>query len=126
MTNNDTPSDPDQLREEIARTRAELGETVQSLAAKADVKARAKDAAAAAGDRARQKVADVSGKAAQTAAVVKDQAVDAVTKSSTAVREKLADRDMSVPTRQPLPWAVLGAAAVLAGVVIFIVRRRRS
>lgn len=126
MTNGDTPSDPDQLREEIARTRAELGETVQSLAAKADVKARAKDAAVAAGDRARQKAADVSGKAAHTAAVVKDQAVDAVNRGSSVVREKMADPDASLPVRQPLPWAVLGAAAVVAGLVIFIVRRRRS
>src|ERR1044071_8255407 len=31
------------LRQEIARTRAELGETVEALAAKADVKARVRD-----------------------------------------------------------------------------------
>ena len=31
------------LRDEIKQTRADLGETVQALAAKADVKARAKD-----------------------------------------------------------------------------------
>ncbi len=35
--------DVDALREELAQTRADLGETVQALAAKADVKARAKD-----------------------------------------------------------------------------------
>jgi DNA-binding XRE family transcriptional regulator len=33
----------DQLRAEIKQTRADLGETVQALAAKADVKARALD-----------------------------------------------------------------------------------
>src|SRR3712207_5675916 len=35
--------DVDALRDDIKQTRAELGETVQALAAKADVKARAKD-----------------------------------------------------------------------------------
>jgi len=34
-----------ELRAEIAQTRAELGQTVEALAAKADVKARAKEAA---------------------------------------------------------------------------------
>ena len=38
------PSDPEALRQEIARTRAGLGETVEALAAKADVKARAQEA----------------------------------------------------------------------------------
>ncbi|MDG6109743.1 DUF3618 domain-containing protein [Dactylosporangium aurantiacum] len=39
-----TPTDPEALRQEIARTRAGLGETVEALAAKADVKARAQEA----------------------------------------------------------------------------------
>ena len=37
------PTDPDQLRGEIADAREELGETVEALAAKADVKAQAKE-----------------------------------------------------------------------------------
>ncbi|MBA3583872.1 MAG: DUF3618 domain-containing protein [Gemmatimonadetes bacterium] len=36
------PTDPDQLRGEIAEAREELGETVEALAAKADVKSQAK------------------------------------------------------------------------------------
>lgn len=46
MSNNgsdDGKPDVQALREDIAQTRADLGETVQALAAKADVKARAKD-----------------------------------------------------------------------------------
>src|SRR5439155_468684 len=39
-----TPTEPEQLRREIEQTRAELGETVEALAAKAVVKARAQDA----------------------------------------------------------------------------------
>jgi hypothetical protein len=38
--------DAEALREEIERTRVRLGQTVQALAAKADVKARAQDKAA--------------------------------------------------------------------------------
>ena len=37
------PDDPDQLRQEIERTREQLGETVEALVYKTDVKARAKD-----------------------------------------------------------------------------------
>lgn len=37
------PADPEQLRQEIERTREELGETVEALIAKADVKARTRE-----------------------------------------------------------------------------------
>ncbi|GIF17554.1 hypothetical protein BJ973_009481 [Actinoplanes tereljensis] len=47
----------DELRAEIKQTRADLGETVQALAAKADVKARAKDQVEVAKVRAREAVA---------------------------------------------------------------------
>lgn len=46
----DAPGHPDELMAEIERTRAELGDTVDALAAKADVKARAQ-----------QRTAEVSG-----------------------------------------------------------------
>jgi 1,4-dihydroxy-2-naphthoyl-CoA synthase len=48
------------LREEIKQTRAELGETVQALAAKADVKARAKEQVEQTKQRARAHVHDAS------------------------------------------------------------------
>ncbi|MFI5892755.1 DUF3618 domain-containing protein [Actinoplanes sp. NPDC051513] len=46
----------DELRAEIKQTRADLGETVQALAAKADVKARALDQVEVAKQRAREAV----------------------------------------------------------------------
>jgi hypothetical protein len=46
--------DTDARRAEIRRTRAELGETVQALAAKADVKARVRRSAAHTAERARE------------------------------------------------------------------------
>ncbi|GID92787.1 DUF3618 domain-containing protein [Amorphoplanes digitatis] len=48
------------LREEIRQTRADLGETVQALAAKADVKARAREQVAQTKQRARVRVHDAS------------------------------------------------------------------
>jgi uncharacterized protein DUF3618 len=126
MTNSDTPTDPEQLREEIARTRAELGQTVESLAAKTDVKARAKDAVAAAGDRVREKVSTVADRATQKAGVVKEQAAGAVAKSTSAVKQKVSQGDRPLPVRRPLPLAAIGAAAVLIGLVVYVVRRKRS
>ena len=68
MTGNGT-GDTEALREEIRRTRVELGETMEALAAKADVKARLKDSAEQAKERMReqaaQTVARVRGQAAQ-------------------------------------------------------------
>ena len=45
------PSDPQELREEIAETRDALGDTVEALAGKADVKSRAKEQVAAVRNR---------------------------------------------------------------------------
>ncbi|GLW34260.1 DUF3618 domain-containing protein [Actinoplanes regularis] len=44
MSTPQTPAHPDQLRAEIAETRAGLGDTVEALAAKTDVKNRARQA----------------------------------------------------------------------------------
>jgi hypothetical protein len=58
MTTEETTPQPkpsiEELRAEIKQTRAELGETVQALAAKADVKARARDQLEIAKGRARE------------------------------------------------------------------------
>jgi hypothetical protein len=48
-----TARDPEQIREEIEETRRELGDTVEALAAKADVKALAREKA----ERAKETVA---------------------------------------------------------------------
>jgi hypothetical protein len=51
-------TDAEVLREEIRRTRADLGETVQALAAKADVRARLRQSAAGTADRVRNTMRD--------------------------------------------------------------------
>jgi ElaB/YqjD/DUF883 family membrane-anchored ribosome-binding protein len=92
------------LRRDIAQTRAELGETVQALAAKADVKARLYEKA----EDARERVRDGL-QVTVAAAPAKAQAL--VVRTGQAVR------------RNPLPFAV--AAGAVAVVVLFV-RWRRS
>jgi ElaB/YqjD/DUF883 family membrane-anchored ribosome-binding protein len=97
------------LREEIRQTRADLGETVQALAAKADVKARARE------------------QVEQTKAKVRTQAVvmtDRVRAAARNVAASPAEADPGVRTRAlPAVLVVAGLAAVVG--VILIVRGRR-
>jgi hypothetical protein len=75
------PDNPDALVEEINRTREELGNTVEALAAKVDVKARAQQKATEVSGQLKSKVRDVtqglSGKAGQLKEEVTDRAAGA-------------------------------------------------
>jgi predicted RecB family endonuclease len=51
------PRDPELIRKDIAETREELGEAVEALAAKVDVKARAREKFGEASTRMRQRPA---------------------------------------------------------------------
>ena len=55
--------DPEQLREEIEETRRELGDTVEALAAKADVKARVHEKVESTKESVAQKKDELLGKA---------------------------------------------------------------
>ncbi|MEU9305387.1 DUF3618 domain-containing protein [Streptomyces sp. NPDC048269] len=57
----------ERLRAQVDGTRAELGRTVQALAAKADVKGRAREKAAAATHQAREKAVIATRQAGRTA-----------------------------------------------------------
>jgi hypothetical protein len=83
------------LRDEIRQTRAELGETVEALAAKADVKARLKGSAA----QTRRRVGQ---QAAQTRELVRERA-----------------------GRNPVPLAVAALGAVAVVIVVLLRRRWR-
>jgi hypothetical protein len=71
------PDDPDQLRQDIERTREQLGETVEALVAKTDVKAQAKD-----------KVGQLTGRLKGTTAQAKEQATTRVAQA----RDQLASK----------------------------------
>jgi hypothetical protein len=102
--------DPDRIRREIEQTRAEMGETVDALGYKADVKARAKDS-----------IQDRKESVMGAATTAKDRLVGTVgdkTPDSGEVKYK-ARRAKSVAEENPLGLAV-GAVAVgfLAGMLI--------
>ncbi|MEU4528944.1 DUF3618 domain-containing protein [Micromonospora ureilytica] len=123
MTGNGT-GDTEALREEIRRTRVELGETMEALAAKADVKARLKESAEQAKERMReqaaQTVARVRGQAARGAGMARAQAYE----KGELVRAQAYDKGESM-RRNPVPWAAIAAGAVATVVVLMIVRGRR-
>jgi hypothetical protein len=103
-----------QIRAEIAETRSDLGDTVEELAAKADVKQRAREAAEAAKARAGEKVSTgVQGarqRAAALAAQVRPERVRQVARQAgTQVRQR------------PVPYAV-GVGALLLTIVV-VMRR---
>ncbi len=66
----DQPTNPDQLRGEIAEAREQLGETVEALAAKADVKSRTKETVEQQKVRARAKLDDATKQVKQKPAPV--------------------------------------------------------
>ena len=123
MTGNGT-GDTEALREEIRRTRVELGETMEALAAKADVKARLKESAEQAKERMReqaaQTVARVRGQAVRGAGMARAQAYE----KGGLVRAQAHDKGELV-RRNPMPWAAIAAGAVATVVVLMIVRGRR-
>ncbi|MFE9693325.1 DUF3618 domain-containing protein [Micromonospora sp. NPDC005806] len=108
MTGNGT-GDVAALREEIRRTRVELGETMELLAARADVKALLRQSAEQAKSRMREQaaltMARMRGRAAQKARLVRAQS--------------------GAVGRGPLPWAAVAVGAVATAVVLVIVRGRR-
>ncbi|MGW1061716.1 DUF3618 domain-containing protein [Micromonospora sp. NBC_01412] len=111
MTGNGA-GDTEALREEIRRTRVELGETMEALAAKADVKARLRSSAEQAKGRMREQ-------AAQTVARVREQAAQ----GAGAAREGASSAGAGL--RGPVPWAAVAAGAVATMIVLLIVQGRR-
>ena len=120
----DTQKSPEELRSEIAATREELGEAVEHLAAKVDVKTRANEA-----------VQDAKGRAHDKAEEGKDQARQAAQRMQATAQQK---REEGVSTDDVVGAAQAGVekakanpqAAVAAGVgvgllVILVLRRRR-
>ncbi|MGW6781848.1 MULTISPECIES: DUF3618 domain-containing protein [unclassified Streptomyces] len=105
-TDSGTPT-PDELREQVERTRDELGQTIEALAGKADVKAQAKEKTAQVADR-------IHDKAAHTAQRVHDATPDPVLDA--------AGRVASTARANPKPLLMAGAALL----VVLLVWRSRA
>jgi hypothetical protein len=116
------PRDADELRADIEQTRADLGDTVGALTAKADVKARVKDGL-------KQGTAKAKAKAKATAATVSDQAAAAAVQAREKVAERAAvvrDQTSDNPTvRRSLPIGAIALAAAGILVAVLVIRSRR-
>ena len=110
----ETPTDPEVLRAEIERTRADLTDTAAALAGKADVKERMRESAALTKIRLKDRASSMVG-----------QARGRVTAGAGTLRESVRDGDVATVVRRPVPVAVLAAAATAAVVVTLLIRRGR-
>jgi L-lactate utilization protein LutB len=124
--------DADALRAEIKQTRAELGETVQALAAKADVKARAKEQVEQTKQRMLAQVGEATGKVREAALAAGDrvrvaasQAADKTGQVADKATEPVDGSDVVVAGRRlPIELLVAGAAA-LVGIILVVRGSRR-
>ncbi len=113
---NGTAAKPDlvALRAEIKQTRADLGETVQALAARADVKARAREHVSQTKQRLLDQAASATGRLRDATASVKDRAPGDMAHGAAARMRA---------NQLPAALVVAGLAAVVG--VILIMRGRR-
>jgi hypothetical protein len=108
-----TVIDPAALREEIARTRADLGQTVEALAAKADVKARAQGAVHSSVNAARLRMREGVEQVAVNAAYA---GRELRTRPRQSFERGLSRMARSVRER-PAPWVVGSALLILAALI---------
>ncbi len=107
---------PEQVREEIEQTRAELGDTVASLAEKADVKSQAKKAA----NEAKQTVTGKATEVKQTLLGKKEQLLSSASEATPESASDAGQRLAAVAKENRLPLAALGAL----GLGVLIGKRR--
>lgn len=117
------------LRAEIAQTRAELGETVQALAAKADVKARAKEQVEQTKQRVRTQAAEAGQKALDAVHLAGNRVKDAAGQAGDKARETVAQVQESDSVeqvrRRPIPFLAIAAGVAAVIGVILVVRGSR-
>ena len=104
-----------ELEQEIERTREHLGDMIDGLAGRADMKARARARAAEVKARAQDRAADVSGRIRQGRAARSKAAQSKAAQSGAAPGPALQRR-----------WPVAVAAGVLIAGSVLIRRRRRG
>jgi hypothetical protein len=114
--NGRTAPDPELLRAEISRTRTELGETVEALAAKADVKARAQESVEHAKLRMRESVEQAKVNATRVGRELRVDPLGSLRVTAQRTRRSV--------TQHPRPWMVLAAFVTLAVVVGYRRRHR--
>ena len=135
------PDDPEQLRQDIEKTREQLGETVEALVAKADVKAQGKEKVGQLTDRVKgstaqakeqltTKTQDVKQAAATNGAPAKEQFQARATAVGGKVRDvtpepvQRAARHAAART-SPRQASIVAAAVGVVILGIIVIRRRR-
>ena len=107
-----SPDDQQELEKEIERTREQLGETVEALAAKVDVKARAQEKLSQLTRRLKGKANEATGKAKQLR--LPDNFQDKAKQQATQAGQQIRKR--------PIPAAA--TAGVIGALVLFALIRR--
>jgi uncharacterized protein DUF3618 len=103
-SNSSVPDDPEQLRQDIERTREQLGETVEALVAKTDVKAQAKE-----------KVGQLTDRLKGTTAQAREQATARVTQARDQLTSKTSDAKQSATANGATAREQLQARATVVG-----------
>lgn len=110
---------PEEIQAHIEQTRRELGDTVDALGAKFDVKTRAQQQATATKQRVRQEAAAIKQRAALQVGLAREQLSAAVARGKNAATDERGD------VRAVVPLGAAVALAVTVGVAVVLVRRRR-
>jgi Protein of unknown function (DUF3618) len=124
-TSQDSASGPERLREETERIRSDLAETVDALAARADVKSRVQEKAAETREQVQQKVSTLGAQAKDTASAVSSQAKERAGAVGDQAKDKVRQA-RGVVRENPVLVAAGGAALVAAVAVALGVRRGRT
>jgi hypothetical protein len=109
--------DPDEIRQDIDQTRAEMSETVEAVGYKADVPSRAKEAVSDKVENVKSKVSDTASRAKEAVVGTASRAGDAT--PSTGEVKQQARQVAGMARQNPLGLAI-GAAAIgfLAGLAV--------
>jgi ElaB/YqjD/DUF883 family membrane-anchored ribosome-binding protein len=113
------PQSPEQIRDEIERTQQELGDTVEALAHKTDVKAQA----SARIDAAKESIQETVHDARESVSETKDELLNKVRQATPDSAGAGAQQMSATVQEQPLPFAT--AAAFAGGVLVgWLIGRR--
>ncbi|MFI7420618.1 DUF3618 domain-containing protein [Nonomuraea sp. NPDC049684] len=117
----DEEEEEDDVRKSIKETRNELGDTVSALAHKADLKARASEAAGTAKGKVAEMTGVAKGKAAEVTGTAKGMAGEVAGKVREATPHQVKDAATGARKR---PVLLLAAAAAVAALVVRRLRKR--
>lgn len=105
----DTQKSPEQLRAEIEETRGDLGDTVEALAAKTDVKARARERVEELKQKGQDKKEQLLSKAGRSSTSDSDGTVPAGNGASPPAGPSAVEKLKGAMRENPVPMAALAA-----------------